>query len=155
MLESITIADVGRRRISDADRTFRTEVARRFRSAMQKRGLNQTEAARELGVTKQALSQYLREKTTPQGEILARACAHWGITLRYRDAQFTHGAFGSAEAPAASDMLQLDLFSEPQVFENQHLVLTLARSRKSTLQVTIRMKQATLAPRPRSLRKTS
>jgi len=146
---------MGRRRTSDADRAFRTEVARRFRSAMQKRGLNQTQAARELSITKQALSQYLREKVTPQGDILARACAKWGITLRYRDTEFTRGAFGSAEARAPSDVLQLDLFREPQVFENQHFVLTVARSHKSTLQVTIKMKQAILTPRIRSLRKTS
>ena len=145
---------MGRRRISDSDRTFRIEVARQFRTALQKRGMNQTEAARELSITKQALSQYLREKATPQGDILARACAKWGITLRYRDTEFTRGAFGSAEARAASDMLQLDLFREPQVFENQHLVLTVARSQKLTLQVTIKMKQA-LPARTRSLRKSS
>jgi transcriptional regulator with XRE-family HTH domain len=146
---------MGRRRTSDSDRAFRTEVARRFRAAMQKRGLNQTQAARELSITKQALSQYLREKVTPQGDILARACAKWGITLRYRDTEFTRGAFGSAEARAPAEVLQLDLFREPQVFENQHFVLTVARSHKSTLQVTFRMKHATLTPRTRSLRKTS
>ena len=146
---------MGRRRISDSDRAFRTEVARQFRTALQKRGMNQTQAARELNITKQALSQYLREKATPQGDILARACAKWGITLRYRDTEFTRGAFGSAEARAASDVLQLDLFREPQVFENQHLVLTVARSHKLTLQVTIKMKQATLTARTRSLRKSS
>jgi transcriptional regulator with XRE-family HTH domain len=117
--------------------------------------MNQTQAAQELSITKQALSQYLREKATPQGDILARACAKWGITLRYRDTEFTRGAFGSAEARAATDMLQLDLFREPQVFENQHLVLTVARSQKLTLQVTIKMKQATLTERTRSLRKSS
>lgn len=146
---------MGRRRTSDADRAFRTEVARRFRSAMQKRGLNQTQAATELSITKQALSQYLREKVTPQGDILARACAKWGITLRYRDTEFTRGAFGSAEARAPSDVLQLDLFREPQVFENQHFVLTVARSHKSTLQVTIKMKQAILTARTRPLRRSS
>jgi len=122
---------------------------------MQKRGMNQTQGARELSITKQALSQYLREKATPQGDILARACAKWGITLRYRDTEFTRGAFGSAEARATSDVLQLDLFREPQVFENQHLVLTVSRSHKLTLQITIKMKQATLTARTRSLRKSS
>jgi hypothetical protein len=45
---------------------------------------------------------------------------------------------------APSDVLQLDLFREPQVFENQHFVLTVARSHKSTLQGTLKMKQAIL-----------
>src|SRR5712691_3635104 len=144
---------MGRRRISESDRAFRTDVARQFRAAMQKRGVNQTQGARELSITKQALSQYLREKATPQGDILARACAKWGITLRYRDTEFTRGAFGSAEVRATSDVLQLDLFREPQVFENQHLVLTVSRSHKLTLQITIKMKQATLTARTRSLQR--
>jgi hypothetical protein len=41
-------------------------------------------------------------------------------------------------------VLQLDLFREPDVFENQHFVLTVARSHKSTLQGTLKMKQAIL-----------
>ena len=123
---------------------------------MQKRGLNQTEAARELNITKQALSQYLREKATPQGEILARACAKWGITLRYRAAEFARGAFGSAESRPTNEMFQLELFREPQVFENPRLVVTIARSHKAALQVTIKMKQAALGnARTGSLRKSS
>jgi hypothetical protein len=47
----------------------------------------------ELSITKQAFSQYFREKATPQGDILARAFAKWGITPRYRDTEFTRGAF--------------------------------------------------------------
>jgi len=123
---------------------------------MQKRGLNQTEAARELRITKQALSQYLREKATPQGEILARACARWGITLRYRDTQLTQGAFGPTETRTPAEVLQLDLFKEPQVFENPNLIVTIARSHRATLQVTIRMKEAAISPvRSRSIRKSS
>lgn len=138
---------VGRRRISEADRAFRTEVARKFREATKARGLNQTEAAKELNITRQAFSQYLLEKTTPQGEILARACAKWDITLRYRDADFTRGAFGAHETKAEAEVLQMDLFREAQVFENTHLIVKIERSQKATLQVTIKMKKAGLRSR--------
>jgi hypothetical protein len=60
----------------------------------------------------------------------------------------------SAEARATSDVLQLDLFREPEVFENRHLVVTVARSHKLTPRVTAKMKQAILAVRTRSLRKS-
>lgn len=146
---------MGRRRTSESDREFRREVARRFRTAMRARGLNQTQAADELRITKQALSQYLCEKSTPQGEILARACAKWGVRLRYRDAEFTRGAFGADRSVGVSESVQLDLFREPQIFENPSMVVTLARSRKATLQVTIKMKRASAPPRTESLRKSS
>jgi transcriptional regulator with XRE-family HTH domain len=137
---------MGRRRIADADRAFRTEVARKFRAAMQTRRLNQAAAARELNVTRQALSQYLLEKTTPQGEILARACAKWGIRLLYRTAEFGRGAFAPEEGKSRPEVFQMDLFREPQVFENANLVVTLERSQRATLQVTIRMKKADSTP---------
>ena len=89
---------------------------------MAKRHLNQTEAARELAITKQALSQYLREKSTPQSEILAKACAKWAITVRYRDREFKLAALGAVRTRTNPEALQLDLFREPQVFENAHMV---------------------------------
>jgi transcriptional regulator with XRE-family HTH domain len=135
---------MGRRRISETDRTFRTEVARKFREAMKARGLNQTQAAKELNITRQAVSQYLLEKTTPQGEILARVCARWDLSLRYRATEFKRGAFGAQETTTEPEVLQMDLFREPQVFENAHLIVTVQRSQKAALQVTIRMKKAGL-----------
>ena len=137
---------MGRRPVSEADRLFRRDIATQFRAAMAKRDLNQTEAARELAITKQALSQYLREKSTPQSEILARACAKWAITVRYRDTEFKLGALGAVRTRTNPEALQLDLFREPQVFENAHMVVSVARSHRSTLQVTIKMKQGTVPP---------
>lgn len=147
---------MGRRRISDADRRFRAEVARKFREAMKAHGLkNQTEAARDLNITRQAISQYLLEKATPQAEILARACAKWNLTLRYRSAEFTRGAFGAHETKTEPEVLQMDLFREPQVFENTHLVVTVERSQKATLQVTIKMKKTSIPQAPRHARRSS
>ena len=139
---------MGRHPLSDADRKFRSEVAEKFTAAMKQHGLEtQSAAARELGVTRAAFSQYLLLKSTPQAEILARAMTKWGIKLRYRDKEFAVGAFGRTEAvapPRRQDSigLQMELFDEPQRFENDHLVVTLQRSEKATLQVTIRMKKA-------------
>ena len=144
---------MGRRRVSEADRSFRRDIANQFRAAMTKRQLNQTEAARELAITKQALSQYLLEKSTPLGEILARACAKWGITVRYRDTEFKLGALEAVRTRPTSEALQLDLFREPQVFENEHIVVSVARAQRSTLQVTIKMKQGTVLPRSRFARR--
>jgi transcriptional regulator with XRE-family HTH domain len=140
---------MGRRRLSEADLRFREEVAKKFNAARLSRRLNQSEAARELGITRQAFSQYLLRKATPQAEILARACAKWTLKLRYRDRDFTGGAFGvepAAELEPHQDGLQLALFDEPQRFENDQLEVVLERAQKTTLQVTIRMKKATESP---------
>lgn len=107
----------------------------------------QTEAARALNITPQAFSQYLLEKATPQAEILARACAQWDLTLKYRTAEFGRGAFGVHETRTEPDVLQLDLFTEPLIFQNRHMVVSVERSRRAALQITIRMKKAGLTVR--------
>ncbi len=146
---------MGRRRVSEADRLFRRDIANQLRVAMNKRGLNQTQGARKLGITKQALSQYLREKSTPQGEILARACAKWDIKVRYRNTEFKIGALEAIRTRAIPEAFQLDLFREPQVFENAHMVVSVARAYRSALQVTIKMKQGKVPPLSSSATKIS
>ncbi len=132
---------MGRRRLSKADYEFRREIADKFQAAMTRLGLNQTQAAEELNVKKQTISQYINEKATPQAEILARACAKWGITIKYRDTEFRSGAFGAKRSKRDAEVVQMDLFREPQVFENTRMIVTVARSKKSTLQFTIRIKE--------------
>ena len=143
---------VGQHPVSDADRSFRAEVAQKLTAAMKEHGLDtQSAAARALGVTRQAFSQYLLRKVTPQSEILARACGLWNIKLRYRDQEFTRGAFGVDHAIGTLPErdTQLDLFDQPQRVENEHLVVILKRAPDSILQVTIQMKKAALPKRAR------
>jgi transcriptional regulator with XRE-family HTH domain len=156
---------MGRRRISEAELTFRDEVAQGFDRARKDRGLNQTEAARELGVTRQAFSQYILRKTTPQSEILARACTRWNLKLRYRGHEFGAPAFAQTRKQAErTDSFQLGLFDRPQRVENDQLVVILERADRGTLQVTIKMKmkkapligssrERTVRVQPRSTRK--
>ena len=115
----------------------------------------QTEAAKQLNITRQAFSQYLLEKTTPQAEILARACARWSLTLKYRAAQFKGGAFGVRETKTEPEVLQLDLFKEPQIFENARMVVSVERFQKAALQITVRMKNASLNGRSSRASKTA
>src|SRR5262245_12476793 len=132
---------MARPKTTEVDRAFRREVAAKFRAAMKQQQLNQTAAAPKLRISKQALSQDLREKGTPHGEMLARACSIWKIKLRYKDHDFGEGAFQSvAENQAREDILQLDLFQEPQVFKNTRMVVTIMRTKKATLQFSVRIK---------------
>ncbi len=137
---------MGRRRLSEADLVFRAEVAAKFDRARNDRGLNQSAAARELGITRQAFSQYLLRKATPQAAILARACTKWGLKLRYRGREFAHAAFAQEDGTrrTAAPALQMELFDQPQRFENDRVVVILQRAEEATLQVTIKMKKASL-----------
>jgi len=133
---------MGRRRISPDDKLFRLEVSQKLKAAMREHDLTESDVARELGISRQAVNQYVNAKSTPQGDILARACAKWGIRLRFRGAEFSGKAFGAAFVRSEPDVLQMGLFKDPVRLGNDDVEVVLERSRKSTLRVTIRMKKA-------------
>src|SRR5262245_31732634 len=116
---------MGRRRLTAEDLKFRAEVATKLDQARKALGLNQTEAATELGVTRQAFSQYVRKRATPQAAILARAATKWSLTLSYRGQEFAPAAFGRDVSPTTTetDGLQMELFDRPQFAQNKHLVV--------------------------------
>jgi transcriptional regulator with XRE-family HTH domain len=138
---------VGRRRLTDSDLEFRAEIARKFDQARKDRDLNQSAAARALGITRQAFSQYLLRKATPQATVLARACTIWNLKLRYRGQEFTNAAFAKVDAAPSVDAsaFQIELFDRPQHIENNRFLVILERAARSTLQVTIKMKKSTLS----------
>jgi transcriptional regulator with XRE-family HTH domain len=135
---------VGRPKTCAADREFRKEIEQKLRHVMLDRGLNQTQAAQQLNIKKQTISQYLRKKSTPSAEILARMCVAWDITLEYKGSAFGEGAFRATKPSETSGILQMDLFREPQVFENDRMVVTLVQSPEAALQVTIKLKQQSM-----------
>lgn len=147
----------GRPTLSDIAKAFRSEVAEQFLQVVHRRNLTRSQAAYELGVTRQAFHKYVRGESTPQAAVLARACTLWDLRLNYAGAEFGKGAFAAPESKAAADpeLLQMNLFDRPQIFENDQLIVVLERAHKSILQVTIKMKRASLPQKPRGSRKVS
>jgi transcriptional regulator with XRE-family HTH domain len=117
-------------------------------------GITQSEAARQIGVSRQAFNQYISRKATPQAATLARACKKWGLTLEAEGMKLGAGSFGPVQANTdASQQLQLTgLFDEPQICLNENLIVRVEKSASALLQVTIRMRKAE-PPRSRRARR--
>ena len=58
------------------------------------KSITREELAEELGVTKQAISSYMKGRTTPKPHILRRLLARWPHTFKYRGTEFGPEAFG-------------------------------------------------------------
>jgi hypothetical protein len=117
--------------------------------------LSVKEAANLLGVSRQAFHQYLSAKATPHPETIARAMDLWNIEPSYKGEKIARGALGGSEGPERSDrqpaqLSFVSLFDVPQECHNDNLVVTVQRSRDSTLHVTIKMKKAD-GPAPRGV----
>jgi transcriptional regulator with XRE-family HTH domain len=100
---------------------LRREIARRFREAIGKKQLSQTQAAELLGVKRQTLWLYLNQKATPGGDVLRRACELWGISLTVNGFEFTAGAFGPTPNKSVSQTEQLELFRALEVLYDAKL----------------------------------
>lgn len=53
----------------------------------------------ELHVTKQAVSSYVRKRTTPKPHIVGRLLARWPCTVEFRGQEFGPGGFGGGSDP--------------------------------------------------------
>ena len=67
--------------ISNTERLFRAEIARKLLAQIGAKRGARTKAAATLGVCKQAMSLYLNEKATPGSEVLRRACLLWNLSF--------------------------------------------------------------------------
>lgn len=61
------------------------EISRQVREAIMSRGITVAEAAQDLGISRQSLSQLLTARTLPSMDVLARMVSKWNLDLRISD----------------------------------------------------------------------
>jgi len=104
------------------DPEFRREVARQLRNAIEAKGLNRSEAANLLQIKRQTLWLYLKEKSTPGGEILKRACQLLGMTVHFKDHNFGPEAFAGQDSENAPPVpKQMGLFQALEELRSEQL----------------------------------
>jgi transcriptional regulator with XRE-family HTH domain len=87
----------------------KTEIAKKFQRAIERRFSSVAEAADDLGISRQRLHNYLRGEAIPQADLLLFAMKRWDLTLNCFGAEFSQ-----VDAPLpVTDENQLLLFSEP------------------------------------------
>src|SRR5258708_6976854 len=104
-----------------ADLEWRREIASRFREAIAKRNLSNAQAAEMLGVRRQTIWLYLREKATPGGDVLKKACHLWGISISRKGVEFSAGAFGPERKTPTPRAKQMNLFDALELLREAQL----------------------------------
>ncbi|MEX2300629.1 MAG: hypothetical protein WD733_06815 [Bryobacterales bacterium] len=104
--------------------------------------MNETQAAQELGVSKQAFNKYVRGLATPKAHVLARAVVLWKIKVKYRNYEFSDGAFQTTLQLSPEPPFQHELFRDPQVVENDRISVRIESKGGDDLDITIRLKQS-------------
>src|SRR2546426_10081865 len=95
---------------SPADLEWRREIASRFREAIAKQHLSNAQAADMLGVKRQTMWLYVRERVTPGGDVLKKACQLWGISISRKGVEFSAGAIRAERKNANAHPKHISLF---------------------------------------------
>jgi transcriptional regulator with XRE-family HTH domain len=123
------------------NRVVRHEIATRLREALDLRRLTISEAAKLLGVTRQALWLYVNEKAMPGGRVLERACRKLDLSLTVNGFLITKEAFGPAIAKTAPSE-QYELFRAFAEITPDQIETKLVRSSKDLFELRVRIKKA-------------
>ncbi|MGO9337626.1 MAG: helix-turn-helix domain-containing protein [Terriglobales bacterium] len=129
---------MGRRSgISRSERLLRAEIARALSTAIGGSRGAQSSAAEQLGISRQAISLYIQQKSTPSSEILRRMCQTLKLTLNVEGATVDLSAFAQ-ETPDKTPV-QTSLFDALSDVGDQKLDVKVLRKRAQSLdlQVTI------------------
>jgi transcriptional regulator with XRE-family HTH domain len=123
-----------------ADSELRREIASRLKDAIRDNHLTRKKAADALGVKRQTLWLYLKERATPGGDVLRRAFELWGITLRLQGCVITKESLGPEPAPREKLPEQLSLIDLLDGLEDRQLEATVIGRREDYFELKVRIK---------------
>ncbi|HEX8815114.1 MAG TPA: hypothetical protein VF753_06410 [Terriglobales bacterium] len=119
---------------------FRKEVRDHMEKVL-KGGVSRGQLGGELQVTKQAISSYMKLRTTPKPHILRRLLARWPHTFSYRGSHFPPEAFGVEPERIDVAAKQEYLFDRLATIKKQNVRVEVERSNgaEAELRLTIKL----------------
>ncbi len=118
---------------------LKATFAAELRRVLNERKVTISDAAKGLGISRQALYNYLNEISTPRARVLARAMELWGLELRIGQQVFSSEALHSGPArpvEVPKPPVQLDLWKQLDAIKHEDLQIGVKRVGK-TLRVSV------------------
>jgi transcriptional regulator with XRE-family HTH domain len=119
---------------------FLRDIARKLNDHIQQSGKSKAEAARELGISKQRLHQYLEEGAMPESDFLCEVSKRWSLDFEYRGWSFGSAAFKTAKGSENIHAEQLSLFDKPQILRNEKWEVRVQRRNPRSFDLSIEIK---------------
>ena len=130
--------------ISRSESLLRAEIARALTTAIGSNRGSQSAAAKQIGISRQALNLYIQQKATPSSENLRRMCKILRLSLNVEEATLDAPSF-TQKTPSKTP-IQTSLFDALSDVGDQQLDVKVLRKRAQSLdlQVTIDFQPVTL-----------
>jgi hypothetical protein len=97
-----------------------------------------SQAARDLGLSRQAIYDIKRAKYCPSLAVVQRACEVWGIEFDFRGLNVSGGTF-KGKAKLASRIIQPSLFDLWDQLQDKRMVVVAARRFGPNVELTLRL----------------
>jgi transcriptional regulator with XRE-family HTH domain len=126
------------------DQELRNQIGVKLRARIKELKLTQDKAAGRAGVHRTAFNRYLNGRATPRGEMLAKLCDEFDLTLRVggKDLRATDFLSRKPHQSVAAESHQYTLpLGQPLIFQTNNGAVSLEISRKpesNQLEVTMR-----------------
>jgi predicted transcriptional regulator len=121
---------------------LRTTFASELKRIISERRLSVTQAAKALGVSRQAVYNYVNEISTPRAKVLAKAMELWGLEIRIGQTIYDRSSFEKSRPakpiPVEARPVQLDLWRQLDAIKNEDLQIGVKRVGK-TLRVSVQI----------------
>jgi predicted transcriptional regulator len=98
-----------------------------------------TQAAEELGVSRQAIYGIKRGDFCPSLALIQRACDVWGLDFNFRNLRIAQGTLKSTRMKPHRTPTQLDLFDVLQKLKNQEAHIVQAKRMGRAVELTFRL----------------
>src|ERR1019366_4897746 len=130
--------------ISRSESLLRAEIARALTTAIGSNRGSQSAAAKQIGISRQALNLYIQQKATPSSENLRRMCKILRLSLNVEEATLDAPSF-TQKTPSKTP-IQTSLFDALSDVGDQQIDVKVLRKRAQSLdlQVTIDFQPVTL-----------
>lgn len=122
---------------------LRNEVRTKFLDAMVRHNIRtQAQAAADIGITKATFGLYVNRKSTPSAFILLKACAKWGLSIRYGGIIFSTADFAQTGRESKIPEQQT-LFGALHKLNSNDVDISFGRKRPSALELKVKIKFGT------------
>ena len=131
---------------SYADVDFRKDISKALNEVKEKQRFSVKDAAKELGIKRQAFYQYLKGTTTPRPEVLIKMIKKWDLNLEYRGLTITKESFPTITIPQAEKNIQLKFYEKPMEVKAGNLLVRISSKDKKTISVEIKQASWVICP---------
>ena len=128
--------------VEESEMQLREEIKLRFKEAMFRHRINQSQAAKQIGITRAAVSRYMATSATPSAFVFLKACKRWNLRVVHDGVEFGARNLSKKQQSRRESPEQLPLFSALKELGDDSLGIRINKKGPDRLDLSLEIKFA-------------